>query len=102
MKRLLILTIAAAMWAAAPVKAAEQLDLSTVKCKEFLESSKDNIRLILMWLEGYYSDEDAPPVVDFDKMLVNGKKLGEYCGKNPGHSVITAADIVMGGTDDKK
>ena len=23
-------------------------------------------------------------------------ELGEYCGKNPGHSVITAADKVMG------
>ena len=26
----------------------------------------------------------------------NSKKLGEYCGKNPDHSVITAADKVMG------
>ena len=43
MKRLLMLTMAAAMWASAPAKAAEQLDLSTVKCKEFLESSRDNI-----------------------------------------------------------
>lgn len=101
MKRLLMLTIAAAMWSAVPAKA-EQLDLSTVKCKDFLESSKDNIGLILMWLEGYYNDEDAPPIVDFDKMQENGKKLGEYCGKNPAHSVITAADKVMGGTDDKK
>jgi hypothetical protein len=29
-------------------------------------------------------------------MAENSKKLGEYCGKNPGHSVITAADKVMG------
>ena len=101
MKRLLMLTVAAAMWSIVPAKA-EQLDLSTVKCKEFLESSKDNIGLILMWLEGYYNDEDAPPVVDFDKMQSDGKKLGEYCGKNPGHSVITAADTLMGGTDEKK
>ena len=40
--------------------------------------------------------EHAPPIVDFDKMAENSKKLGEYCGKNPDHSVITAADKVMG------
>jgi acid stress chaperone HdeB len=51
---------------------------------------------MLMWLDGYYADEDAPPIVDFDKMAENSKKLGAYCGKNPTHSVITAADKVMG------
>jgi acid stress chaperone HdeB len=41
--------------------------------------------------EGSYSDQDAKPIVDFDAMQKNGGKLGEYCGKNPGHSLITAA-----------
>ena len=40
--------------------------------------------------------KDAPPIVDFDKMAENSKKLGEYCVKNPGHSVITAADKTLG------
>ena len=66
------------------------------RCKEFSDSSKENIGLIVMWLDGYYSEEDAPPVVDFDKMKVNGGKIGEYCRKYPGHSVITAAEKVMG------
>jgi HdeA/HdeB family protein len=61
-----------------------------------LEYDKDNLAIMLMWLDGYYADEDAPPIVDFDKMAENSKKLGEYCGKNPSHSVITAADKVMG------
>ena len=88
--------IAAAMLSAAAPARAEQLDLSTIKCKEFVTSSKDNIGLILMWLEGYYSDQDAKPIVDFDKMQSDGQKLGEYCGKNPDHSLITAADDLMG------
>ena len=96
MKRLMVLIAAASLWSAAPARAAEQLDLSTVKCSQFLQSSKENISLILMWLEGYYAEEDAPPVVDFEQMGENGKRLGEYCGKNPEHSVITAADKVIG------
>lgn len=76
--------------------AQQQLDLSTIKCSDFVSSDKQTIALILMWLEGYYSAEDAKPIVDFDEMEKNGGKLGEYCGKNPGHSLITAADDVMG------
>ncbi len=94
MKYLLTLSAAAMLWTAAPARA-EQLDLSTIKCKEFVNSGKENIGLILMWLEGFYSDQDAKPIVDFDKMASDGQKLGEYCGKNPDHSLITAAGDVM-------
>jgi acid stress chaperone HdeB len=48
-----------------------------------------------MWLQGYYSDEDASPIIDFDKMLKDEKKLVAYCEKNPDHSIITAADQVL-------
>ena len=89
-----VLLIAAAMLAPLPVKA-QQLDLATVTCKDFVTSDRDTIGLILMWLEGFYADQDAKPIVDFDKMKANGGKLGEYCGKNPTHSLITAADEVV-------
>jgi acid stress chaperone HdeB len=96
MKRSMILIIATTMWATFPAEAQkQQFDLSTVTCKQFLEYNKDNMSLMLMWLDGYYSEDDAPPIVDFDKMGENSKKLGEYCSKNPGHSVITAADKTL-------
>ena len=94
MKKLSVLFIAAALLSSLPAQA-QQLDLATVTCKDFVASDKETIGLILMWLEGYYSDQDAKPIVDFDKMKTDGGKLGEYCGKNPGHSLITAADEVM-------
>ncbi len=79
-----------------PPAQAQKLDLSTITCKDFIESSKENIGLILMWLAGYYSDEDDPPVVDFDKMKSDAEKLGAYCAKNPTISLITAAESVLG------
>ncbi len=94
MKKLSVLLAAAALLSPLPAQA-QQLDLATVTCKDFISSDKETIGLILMWLEGYYSDQDAKPIVDFDKMKTNGGKLGEYCGKNPGHSLITAADEIM-------
>jgi acid stress chaperone HdeB len=97
MKHSLMLVVAASLWTTLPAQAQkQQFDLSLITCKQFFEYSKENIGIMLMWLDGYYSDEDAPPIVDFDKMAENSRKLGEYCGKNPGHSVITAADKTLG------
>ncbi|KQZ01869.1 hypothetical protein ASD45_14160 [Pseudolabrys sp. Root1462] len=93
-KTLSVVLLAITCLSSLPVKA-QQLDLSTVTCKDFVTSDKDTIGLIMMWLVGFYAAQDAKPIVDFDKMKENGGKLGEYCGKNPSHSLITAADDVL-------
>jgi acid stress chaperone HdeB len=72
------------------------LDLSTIKCKEFVESSKETIGLILMWLDGYYTEDEDKVVIDFDKMKQKGEKLGAYCAMNPTHGLMTAAEDIMG------
>ena len=74
---------------------AQVLDLSTVKCKEFVASGNENITLVMMWLTGYYADQDASPLVDFTKMKSDATKIGEYCATNPDNSIITAAEEVM-------
>lgn len=96
MMRTAVATLLAAflVTAAAPVSA-RQLDLSTVKCKEFMESGKDTMALIMMWMHGYYADQEAAPVIDFDKMTEDTAKLAEYCTKNPDNGLITAAEEVL-------
>ncbi len=98
MKRLLLLAIAAALPFAmqAPARA-QKLDLSTITCKRFFEYDKDNLALLLTWLEGYYAADDADPVIDFEAMGVNAKRLGEFCAQNPTIGVITAAEKLYGG-----
>jgi acid stress chaperone HdeB len=93
--KFVIAAIVAAMVVGASPASAQKLDLSTVKCKDFLASGQENIGLILMWLHGYYADQDAAPIVDFDKMKTDGAKLGEYCGKNPETGLITAVEEVV-------
>ena len=75
--------------------AAQKIDLSTITCKEFLESGQDNISYILMWLHGFYTSSDDPPIIDFDKMKERGAKLGDYCRANPTNGLITGAEEVM-------
>jgi len=80
---------------AAPASA-QVVDLSAITCQQFLDSGKETIGYIMMWLDGYYTGEDDPAVVDFDKMKERGEKLGDYCAQNPTHGLLTAADEVMG------
>jgi acid stress chaperone HdeB len=95
MRRLLLLLVMLASLGAAVPAQAEKVDLSTVTCKSLLEYNKEKVSLILMWLDGYYKEDDDDPIVDFDKMADNAKKLGEYCGKNPSHNIITAAEKLI-------
>lgn len=74
---------------------AQVVDLSTIKCKEILDTGKETIGYIMMWLDGYFTSEDDPAVVDFDRMKREGEKLGEYCAKNPTPGLLTAAEEVM-------
>jgi acid stress chaperone HdeB len=71
---------------------AEDIDLSTWTCQQFQSASKDDIGIILAWLDGYYKDEDDPPVIDTDQFVANAKKLGEYCSAHPDVGLITATD----------
>ena len=78
-----------------PATAQETLPLTTMTCKTFVESPKDAIGIILTWLIGFYHDEKEPAAIDFTKMADVGKKLGEYCAKNPTHGLMTAVEKVM-------
>ena len=91
--------LAAALFAAATLASAsalaQTLDLSTIKCKDFLGSGKDNIAVIITWLDGYYKDKDDPPIIDFAKFSGNTEKLAKYCAENPDNGLITAADKTL-------
>ena len=74
---------------------AEDIDLSAWTCKKFVSADKETIGIILTWLDGYYKDEDDPPVIETGKFVENAKKLGEYCAEHPDNGLITAADKVL-------
>jgi acid stress chaperone HdeB len=87
--------LAAGMIAFATPAFAEDIDLSTWSCKQFLNADKETIKLVLTWLDGYYKDQDDPPVIETNKFVGNAKLLGEYCGDHPDQGLITAADKVL-------
>jgi acid stress chaperone HdeB len=74
---------------------AEDIDLSTWTCKKFQAADKEDIGVILAWLDGYYRGEDDPPVINTDRFVANAKKLGAYCADHPDAGLITATDVVF-------
>jgi acid stress chaperone HdeB len=86
--------MAASLVASAPATA-QKLDLSTVTCKQFLDSGERTMSMVLMWITGFLTDEDEPPVVDLDKLKVDAGKLADYCRKNPTTNLMTAAEEVL-------
>jgi acid stress chaperone HdeB len=88
-----VLTAAILAWNA-PAKANE-IDLSTWTCKQFQSANRDEVTLILAWLDGYYRGEDDPPVIDTDQLGANAKKLGAYCATHPDTKLIAAAGALF-------
>jgi acid stress chaperone HdeB len=71
------------------------IDLSKIRCKEFIEFPKETMSYLTMWIDGYLTDEEDPRVVDLEKMKAKTEKLGLYCAQNPRMNVLTAAEDVM-------
>jgi acid stress chaperone HdeB len=84
--------IAIALFAGGTSASATSIDLSTWSCAKFQSADKEDIGVILAWMDGYYRGEDDPPVIDTEKFIANAKKLGEYCAAHPETGIITAAD----------
>jgi hypothetical protein len=90
-----VLTSAAILFLLTHQASAEDMDFSKIKCSDFLSSPKDQISIILAWLEGYYTKEDAPPIMYSDKIIKDAKALSEYCNANRDDDIIKAAEKVM-------
>ena len=71
-------------------------DLSTMTCKQFIEGGDDTIKMVLIWMDGWYKGGSDEAIIDTDVFVENAKKFGTYCGKNPTISIVNAAEAVLG------
>ena len=90
--KIIATTLAVVLIAGSLPAAASDIDLSIWTCREFKTASKDDVTVILAWLDGYYKQEDDPPVINTDQFVASAKKLGEYCAAHPDIGLITATD----------
>ena len=93
--RIATMVLVAAILFAAEAANAQAVDLSKIKCKDFIELPKETATAITIWLDGYFTDEEDPAVVDFDKLKAMAEKLGSFCAQNPRMGLLGAAESVM-------
>jgi len=86
--------VVAALFAAGAANA-QAVDLSKIKCREFIELPKETANAITIWLDGYFTDEEDPAVVNFGKLKAEAEKLGSFCAQNPKMDLMSAAESVM-------
>lgn len=95
MKFAAVLLTAAAVVIAAPAQAVV-LDLSTMSCKQFIESGPDEIKMVLTWMDGWYKGDSDDAIIDTEVFVENAKKFGTYCASHPTVSIVTVAEKVLG------
>ena len=93
--RVLCAALIAAAVATASCASAQVVDVSTITCKDFSAHKKDAMIAIMMWLSGYYTKDDDPTVVDFDKVKAKTDKVADYCAKNPAVGLVPAAEPIL-------
>lgn len=94
LKVLGVVLVAASVVSACPCRA-QTIDLATLKCKEFIDLSKETIATLTVWLDGYYTDEEDAAVFEPDKLKIKAEKLSAFCAQNPKIGLMTAAESVM-------
>jgi len=73
MKFLVSLAVTGTLLSCAPAMA-EDIDLSSWTCKQFLAAAKEDVGVILAWLDGYYKEEDEPPVINTEALVTQRQK----------------------------
>jgi acid stress chaperone HdeB len=97
MKKFFVLVFLASSFAAVAACAQDgKLDLATLTCQQLFEMKREQINIVLGWLQGYYLEENGPPVVDLDKLSADALRLSGYCRANPQEDVISAAEALFG------
>ena len=90
-----MLFAAAFVLSSVPAKAVV-LDLSTMTCKQFIESGDDGIKMVLTWMDGWYKGDEDTAIIDTNVFVENAKKFGAYCAANPTISIVNAAEEILG------
>jgi acid stress chaperone HdeB len=95
MKRMGILVAGGAFFIISSAQAGG-LDLRKLTCDDIAKGSSQDNTTIAVWLNGYYMDNNAEAVIDFDKVNNLGNALVKFCAANPKMSVSDAAERIMG------
>jgi acid stress chaperone HdeB len=65
--------------ACAPAGAQTIIEMSVLKCKDYMESPNDRQQLIAAWMNGYFNAARNMPMVDYGRFATNKKRVEKFC-----------------------
>lgn len=71
--------------------AAQDVDFRQISCRDFLAVPNDQKAIFLVFLAGYFTDKNSPPILYRDRMEKLGAAIGSHCGSHPDDDIVTAA-----------
>jgi hypothetical protein len=74
---------------------AQETDLESMKCSQFLSGNQDTRNNIMYWLSGYYTYEDDPPIINGAKLKSKEIQLKQYCADNQDLPLLDASEIFL-------
>jgi hypothetical protein len=80
---------------APPSSSAQEIDMTSLKCTDFVKSNQETVTNIMLWLSGYFTYEDDPPVINLSKISNKENQLKQYCADNPLLPLLEASEIFM-------
>ena len=94
MKMLFSLVVLAAPLAVSSFAQDSKLDLAALTCQKLFEMKREQINIVLAWLQAYHLEDDAPPVLDLGKLSADALRMSGYCTANPEDDVISAFEAL--------
>jgi HdeA/HdeB family len=73
-----------------PGGAQVKIDMSLITCKQYLAGDAKAQQMIAYWMSGYFRASKNQPVFNFQRFADNKRKVGSYCKKNGGESLMSA------------
>ena len=92
-KVLMCISIAAAVLIASAhdqINAQTLIEMSKLKCKDYLAAPVDGREWFAAWMSGYFNSERNTPVVDFGTFASNKKKVEKYCRGRKDENLMNA------------
>jgi acid stress chaperone HdeB len=75
---------------------AQQLDLASMTCESFVKADKDQVKVVVAWLNGYYTEDDSPEVVSLSALNSFQDKLMSFCSREGSFTIEAAAQGILG------
>jgi acid stress chaperone HdeB len=66
------------------------LDMSLLKCKDYLEAPADRQELIAAWMSGYFNASRNQPTVDLSRFAANKNRVEKYCKRRKNENLMNA------------